>query len=1737
MKVRMGQKFVSLLLAAAMIIQPAYGAETEGPSTQETTAQATETQQPQTEASGFGSVIQGDPITETAAPETKASETNTAENNRETTSAGEEETAPVAQKTESTPNQTGAPARSEGIVKETEEQGETESLAVKGISADNDADRKAQAQKGETPDPYISVTLYGEGLKEGEKASVAVLKGDSLAKTTEGLTKYLAESNLEADWMMLPLELSLKSGGAKVQAGKLSVKISLTEAPALNDTSLYHLRDDGKWEQLPFVIENENGDDLPYILFETKSLSPFLFVTTKEGEPEKAKETESGKVETESAKHENESESELKTADTYDLQERAKEIGKTITGSGEESVTKETEHLSSTKSGFETETDSREDSGFETEAESETETETETETESETYRVVIPVTGKYEASFKDGTDTYSPGEKVTVTLTPTPGAEITNVSAVKIDSSDEEKVEFIGDYSKEALEKDVPSVIDDVVDTKGTVKTTGEANGASPVTVSFRMAKAPVALLAKTVVRGVASRATARVIYNPRSDHQGFTTATLRITSGAYSGNDIIARYCTSGHAFMNPQPGQSGSLNINTTEVINTATGKSSTSYTFDWYNYNGSYQNLHGYGSWEKNKPVHVRFHKVNSQTGQYTGSVNGTRYMVYETKTQADRINSILSQGKAPTADQFKKDRIETVTINAASVNSTGKYEVGKKYYAVETQAANGYERSTNVTAFEFSGANVDVNLSDRPSERPVSIYKKSTDSSGTGGLSEYRLAGATFTLTNQAQPSVAYTFVCGDDGKSGSQNVKVGTYTVHEAGTPPGYYQAQDFAVNIGLDGANIGVQVVEVNEQPKMGKVQIQKSAVSKDFANGNPNYSLAGAVFRLSRNGKSYDITVGSDEKSPVTEVLYGTYHVTEIKNPPGYTVNASIPDVTVSPSQNGSVQIIRPTDREIRPKLRIVKKSSIPDMTRNNQFYSFEGAKFRLEGYGRTFTFTCNAKGVSDTQEVPIGTYKVTELTVPKGFKKNTNIPACVVKDTEGLQTFEITDEPITGTVSVLAKKIVDNEFAPYYGKMPMAGAQFSVKYFSKTGVTDSDTPTRSWTIKTLSEIDENNKNQYVARLDSAHLAGSGLPLYGDNILPLGTVWIQEVKPPNHFYVNPSVYKIEVTQDGEGVTYKQGTDNGNLVEVGHKMTEEAAKVYEKYWVRAPLKITKKDSITKNPVKGVTFLLSGVSKYAGDVMVSSESTEDGTIDFGLVDYGTYTLQETGAPPEYIIDKNAYTVTVDILGNVKITKDGQEIAQAAGKNGEYVFENEPYHQVYFRKLSTYGTGISVEGAEFRLTGTSDYKNELDLQAKSGDDGYTLFEKVEPGDYTLAETAAPTGYELNKTVYQVRVNKDGTFTINGLKQTEESFGTDQVKVKVYDYLDKPTGGEIELTKVWNDGKTASERPKPEQVTMSVSTKMPSKSVYGYGLEYNANGGQFSDGTTSNTVYYSGKIIAKGAYKVPSRYGYHLVGWKDANGNAYALDGANNSVSAVDTDRTIYANWEANEYTLTINGSASKHRYGEYVTFSIPSRSGYNFTGWTKSGAGTLNDNTHFTMGIGDATLTPNWTCAHPSSHAVYLSSSGWSDNGGNHKRTNYYHNVCNVCGAVTSGTYGADEYGGHYDNDNNGFCDVCGHDGRRFVTFILHYKTSSTAKAKTANETCIFNTYTNQWIQRTSNLAMGSHYQYFTGNWPDKGGRPTGIARAKHLCDYYPNGGTFYKKDYSGVKNNPYGNNYK
>lgn len=73
----------------------------------------------------------------------------------------------------------------------------------------------------------------------------------------------------------------------------------------------------------------------------------------------------------------------------------------------------------------------------------------------------------------------------------------------------------------------------------------------------------------------------------------------------------------------------------------------------------------------------------------------------------------------------------------------------------------------------------------------------------------------------------------------------------------------------------------------------------------------------------------------------------------------------------------------------------------------------------------------------------------------------------------------------------------------------------------------------------------------------------------------------------------------------------------------------------------------------------------------------------------------------------------------------------------------------------------------------------------------------------------------------------------------------------------------------------------------------------------------------------------------------------------------------------------NYERNKYYLTINPNNGTYSgqtslqlyYDQQTTLSSPTRIGYNFNGWTKSGNSTLSDNV-LTMGSENTTLTANW-----------------------------------------------------------------------------------------------------------------------------------------------------------------------
>lgn len=403
------------------------------------------------------------------------------------------------------------------------------------------------------------------------------------------------------------------------------------------------------------------------------------------------------------------------------------------------------------------------------------------------------------------------------------------------------------------------------------------------------------------------------------------------------------------------------------------------------------------------------------------------------------------------------------------------------------------------------------------------------------------------------------------------------------------------------------------------------------------------------------------------------------------------------------------------------------------------------------------------------------------------------------------------------------------------------------------------------------------------------------------------GTYELLETACTNDWLLNTTVYTVKI--DGHGtVTMPGQSQDAN----GQFLVKDAPRIH------GDLHFKKIDSITKNPINDVEFLLTGTSDYGNDVFqqAASEGNDAGKNDIGEVTFnnlelGTYKLSETKAKDGYILSRTEWTVQVNESGMVILrNSDGSEVE----KNSEstYLIENEPLHSIRFIKTSTYGTNITLAGAEFSLTGISDYGTNTDKTGVSGNDGIVTIERLEPGTYQLKETTAPQNYELNTTIYTVVVKSNGDFTIDGLRKIKMG------SAEIYDFKNIPTGGVVKLTKIWKDSKTNEDRTIPD---MTISTKKPSKDLKGYTITFDANGGTFASGATTNEMVYSkdGNLV-KGTYALPKQEGNSFIGWytKDKDGTEYKVAENGKPDKLLTEDITVYAHYKPlMKYAVAIYG----------------------------------------------------------------------------------------------------------------------------------------------------------------------------------------------------------------------------
>ncbi len=145
--------------------------------------------------------------------------------------------------------------------------------------------------------------------------------------------------------------------------------------------------------------------------------------------------------------------------------------------------------------------------------------------------------------------------------------------------------------------------------------------------------------------------------------------------------------------------------------------------------------------------------------------------------------------------------------------------------------------------------------------------------------------------------------------------------------------------------------------------------------------------------------------------------------------------------------------------------------------------------------------------------------------------------------------------------------------------------------------------------------------------------------------------------------------------------------------------------------------------------------------------------------------------------------------------------------------------------------------------------------------------------------------------------------------------------------------------------------------------------------YTVTYNKNGG-----TITNESKYTSYTYGTGlTLPTPTRTGYRFGGWYTSSG----LTGtAATSISSTATgNKTYYAKWTANTYTVTYNKNSgtitneskyTSYTYGTGLTLPTPIRTGYTFGGWyTSSGlTGTAATSISSTT-TGNKTYYAKWT----------------------------------------------------------------------------------------------------------------------------------------------------------------------
>lgn len=393
------------------------------------------------------------------------------------------------------------------------------------------------------------------------------------------------------------------------------------------------------------------------------------------------------------------------------------------------------------------------------------------------------------------------------------------------------------------------------------------------------------------------------------------------------------------------------------------------------------------------------------------------------------------------------------------------------------------------------------------------------------------------------------------------------------------------------------------------------------------------------------------------------------------------------------------------------------------------------EGIKFTLTGNGLTYTGVTDSKGVFLKENIPAGTYTVTEESIDKYVPQKSQTVTV-----RGGETATVNFDNILKKFRVKVVKS-DIEEGTAQGDASLAGATYGLfkgDELVDTYVTDSNA---SFTT-----------DYYVCDTD----------------------WtLKELDASEGYLVNSTVYKVGADPKLYTIEYnttnnevKEQVIKGNIAIIKH--TDDGSTQIE------------------TPEKGAEFQI--YLKSAGSFVNADEDErdtivcdEDGFASSKLMPYGIYTVHQTKGWD----------------GREKI-KDFDVFINSDGKTYKFLINNsnfESYVKVVKLDAET-GKQIAYSGAGFEIYDSEGHMVTMQFTYPevteihtfyTNSEGYLITPETLPyGDYTLVEVEAPYGYVLDDTPIPFSITQENSSTDTGVTV---------VKVKA---KDMPQKGTIEIGK---------------------------------------------------------------------------------------------------------------------------------------------------------------------------------------------------------------------------------------------------------------------------------------------------------------------------------------------------